>query len=40
MLYMTAKLHPELYDIEQFRADAQEFYRTFYGFEMDASGIE
>ncbi len=40
MLYMTAKLHPELYGIEQFRADAQEFYRTFYGFEMDASGIE
>ena len=40
MLYMTAKLHPELYGIEQFRADAQAFYRTFYGFEMDPSGIE
>ena len=40
MLYLTAKLHPDLYSMERFRTDAQEFYRTFYGFEMDPSGIE
>lgn len=31
-LWMLKTLHPELYPAEQFAADADEFYSTFYGF--------
>ena len=31
-LWMLHTLHPELYTAEQFAADADEFYSTFYGF--------
>ena len=31
-LWMLQTLHPELYTAEQFAADADEFYSTFYGF--------
>lgn len=39
MLWMTAKLHPEVYTMEEFAADAADFYKTFYGFDMDTSSI-
>ena len=29
---MLQTLHPELYTAEQFAADADEFYSSFYGF--------
>ena len=39
MLWMTAKLHPEVYTMEEFAADAADFYKTFYGFDMDTSSL-
>ena len=39
MLWMTAKLHPEVYSMDEFAADATDFYKTFYGFDMDTSSI-
>lgn len=39
MLWMTAKLHPEVYTMDEFAADAADFYKTFYGFDMDTSTI-
>ena len=39
MLWMTAKLHPEVYTMDEFAADATDFYKTFYGFDMDTSSI-
>lgn len=38
-LWMLKTLHPELYDGEQFVADAQDFYQTFYGFTPDAAAL-
>ena len=35
-LWLTSTLHPESYSQEEFVADAQDFYREFYGFELDA----
>ena len=39
MLWMTAKLHPKVYSMDEFAADATDFYKTFYGFDMDTSSI-
>ena len=39
MLWITAKLHPEVYTMDEFAADATDFYKTFYGFDMDTSSI-
>lgn len=38
-LWMLKTLHPELYGSEQFVADAQDFYQTFYGFTPDAAAL-
>lgn len=38
-LWMLKTLHPDLYSSEQFVADAQEFYQTFYGFIPDAAAL-
>lgn len=38
-LWMLKTLHPDLYSGEQFAADAQEFYQTFYGFTPDAAAL-
>ena len=35
-LWLTSALHPESYSQEEFVVDAQDFYREFYGFELDA----
>lgn len=40
MLWMTATLHPEVYTIDEFKTDAADFYKTFYGFDMDTSAIK
>lgn len=37
MLWMLSTLHPEVYSPEEFAADAADFYKTFYGFDMDVS---
>ena len=39
MLWMTAALHPEVYSMDEFKADAADFYKTFYGFDMAADSI-
>lgn len=39
VLWLTSVLHPEAYPFEQFTADAQAFYQTFYGFTPDSSLI-
>ena len=39
VLWLTSVLHPEAYPFEEFTADAQEFYQTFYGFTPDAALI-
>ena len=39
MLWMVSTLYPDRYSAEAFAADAADFYRTFYGFEMDASAL-
>ena len=38
-MWMTSVLHPDVYSFEEFTADAQDFYQTFYGFSVDASLI-
>ena len=38
--WMLKTLHPELYSAEQFTADVQEFYQTFYGFTPAAESIQ
>ena len=38
-MWMTSVLHPDIYSFEEFTADAQDFYQTFYGFSVDASLI-
>ena len=38
-MWMTSVLHPDVYSFEEFTADAQDFYQTFYGFSADASLI-
>ena len=38
-LWMLKTLHPELYGNEEFTADVQEFYETFYGFTPDAEAL-
>ncbi len=38
-MWLTSVLHPDAYAFEDFVADAQNFYQTFYGFELDASLI-
>lgn len=37
--WMLKTLHPELYSAEEFGADVQEFYETFYGFTPDAAAV-
>ena len=39
VLWLTSVLHPEAYPCEEFTADAQAFYQTFYGFTPDSSLI-
>ena len=38
-LWMLKTLHPELYPAEQFAADADEFYSTFYGFSVNEQDL-
>lgn len=40
MLWMLSTLHPELYTSEEFMEEAADFYRSFYGFEIDTSAIQ
>ena len=37
--WMLKTIHPELYSADEFAADVQEFYETFYGFTPDAGAI-
>jgi len=39
-MWLTSVLHPELYDMETFTADAVRFYETFYGFTPDVSLLQ
>ena len=39
LLWMTSTLHPELYSMDTFATDAADFYKTFYGFDMDTSAL-
>lgn len=39
VLWLTSVLHPEAYPFEEFTADAQGFYQTFYGFTPEANLI-
>lgn len=39
MLWMTSVLNPEKYGYEEFRDDATEFYKEFYGFNIDKALI-
>lgn len=39
MLWMTATLYPEKYSMKEFAKDASNFYKTFYGFDMDTSAL-
>lgn len=39
MLWLVATLHPDLYTMDEFAADAAEFYKTFYNFDIDQSQI-
>jgi iron complex transport system substrate-binding protein len=38
--YLLAVIHPELYGMDEMRADAKLFYETFYGFTIDDGIIE
>lgn len=38
-MWLTSVLHPDVYPFETFVSDAQDFYQTFYGFEIDTSLI-
>lgn len=39
MLWMVSTLYPDAYSAEAFAADASDFYKTFYGFDMDTSAL-
>ncbi|MDO5112734.1 MAG: ABC transporter substrate-binding protein, partial [Clostridia bacterium] len=39
MLWMVSTLHPDVYSMDEFTVDAADFYKTFYGFDMDASAF-
>lgn len=39
-LWLLATIHGDVYSMDQMRADATDFYSTFYGFEVDASLIQ
>ena len=39
MLWMTSTLHPSLYSMDAFAIDAADFYKTFYGFALDAAAF-
>lgn len=36
-LWLASLLHSDVYSFEQFTKDAQEFYKTFYGFDLDSA---
>ncbi|MDY3013866.1 MAG: ABC transporter substrate-binding protein [Evtepia sp.] len=38
-LWLTSVLHPDRYPFQDFTKDAQDFYKTFYGFTLDAALI-
>lgn len=38
-MWLTSVLHPDVYPFETFVSDAQDFYKTFYGFNIDTSLI-
>lgn len=38
-MWLTSVLHPDVYSFETFVSDAQDFYQTFYGFDIDTSLI-
>ncbi len=38
-MWLTSVLHPDVYSFETFVSDAQDFYKTFYGFDIDTSLI-
>ena len=38
-MWLTSVLHPDVYPFETFVSDAQDFYKTFYGFDIDAGLI-
>lgn len=38
-MWLTSVLHPDVYPFETFVSDAQDFYQTFYGFDIDTSLI-
>lgn len=38
-LWMTSVLHGDAYPFDTFTADVQDFYKTFYGFEIDPALI-
>lgn len=39
VMWLTSVLHPGQYSFDAFVSDAQDFYKTFYGFEIDAALI-
>lgn len=39
-LWMLNKLHPDVYTLDELKADAQAFYSTFYGFDVDTGIFE
>lgn len=38
-MWLTSVLHEDVYPFADFVADAQDFYQTFYGFQLDGSLI-
>lgn len=38
-MWLTSVLHPDVYPFETFVSDARDFYKTFYGFDIDTSLI-
>lgn len=38
-MWLTSVLHPDVYPFETFVSDAQNFYKTFYGFDIDTNLI-
>jgi len=40
MLWLSAKLYPDQYSMDEFASDASDFYSTFYGFTFDASAVQ
>ena len=39
LMYLTHILHPDLYTAEQYQAEAESFYRDFFGIEVSADDI-